>query len=674
MVLNKVLFIFLNLFLFSSVQAVENIETTPSNNLENSSFHIASILPNINSIGTTPFSPEQLSAIFVVFLWGIFVIFLIQSTLALIASNRKTTWVFTLLKDITGENIAEKRRDLLKEAKNNKHLGGHAWQEFNESLIEATDGNNNTKLYNTIDSEHFFNSSTLANKITESRMLAAVPGFLTAIGVVGTFIGLQMGLSGLNIGNDVQVSEMKSGLSIVISGAKIAFITSVWGVLLSVVFNYIEKLYENSARKKIHLLQIKIDNIFDRMPAERQLQYIVDDGRESRESLQGLAEQIGERMQDSLIEATASIQSGLEASLEKIMAPAINKLVDETADGNQKALDGLIDNFLDKFGEQGSNQREAMDAASKNVSETFGSLNSSLTTFLEKLEDSQNNTADREKELMTTISNQVSQLVVQSTEQRKILTDAVENQVQNLSDLFHERENTSLARDEKRQEVFVEQTSNLKQASESLLDNFEIKMNAQSELTKELLSQGELLQSSVNSSIKANNEASANLMASSTELKMASQDIKMFGAQIKEAGNTLSNAFSDAVTSTADLSRQNQKSSELMEEYRERLINDQNQFSQISERLQSMISSVDSSFDKMNEHQNAFLNDLKNNVSELSKQMTSLLSDYSEQANAQTARHLGVWAEHTTNYAQQMNTAATALSSVVDEIENKLSQ
>ncbi|OWO66372.1 hypothetical protein B2J68_19900, partial [Vibrio cholerae] len=51
----------------------------------------------------------------------------------------------------------------------------------------------------------------------------------------------------------------------------------------------------------------------------------------SRESLQGLAEKIGEKMQESLIQATQGIQQGLESSLEKIMAPAINKLVDETS-------------------------------------------------------------------------------------------------------------------------------------------------------------------------------------------------------------------------------------------------------------------------------------------------------------------------------------------------------
>ena len=74
----------------------------------------------------------------------------------------------------------------------------------------------------------------------------------------------------------------------------------------------------------------------------------------------------------------------------------------------------------------------------------------------------------------------------------------------------------------------------------------------------------------------------------------------------------------------------------------------------------------------LEEHQKSYLGALKANVASLAEQMTQLLSDYAEQANAQTANHLNLWAEHTTNYAQQMNSAAQALSSVVDEIEVKL--
>ena len=49
-------------------------------------------------------------------------------------------------------------------------------------------------LFNTLDASHFFNHYSLARGLTDNRLLTAVPSFLTAIGVIGTFAGLQIGL------------------------------------------------------------------------------------------------------------------------------------------------------------------------------------------------------------------------------------------------------------------------------------------------------------------------------------------------------------------------------------------------------------------------------------------------------------------------------------------------
>ena len=435
----------------------KEINITAAQNID-----LSALLPEFskNTFSQVPQTAEQLSSVFVSILIIVFVLFIALSILSYIRSRSQIKWLNTLLKGQKPDTIAKNRFELfeLSEAisKKGRHQASHQWMEFDETLIEVQlDGV--TKLQNTIDSSHFFNTSTLAAGITESRMLAAVPGFLTALGVIGTFIGLQIGLAKLNIGADADVEQMKVGLAYVISGAKIAFMTSVWGVFLSVVFNFGEKLLENGIRKSISRLQERIDNLFIRLSAEEQLQLIATSSAQSRESLQGLAEKIGEKMQESLLEVSANIQSGLEKSLEKIMAPAINKLVDETADGNQKALGSLVESFLDSFGEQGAQQRVAMDLASKNMTDSLGSLDASMHTFLEKLEVSQHNSEDREKELISTISLQVSKLVEQGNEQGKVLSNFFGEKVGEMSDLLNQRETVAAERDERRQKDFIAQ-------------------------------------------------------------------------------------------------------------------------------------------------------------------------------------------------------------------------
>jgi hypothetical protein len=633
--------------------------------------NLRGLLPDFQSLTLSVETNEQLSAIFVCALLVTFIFFVFWSLVVCFSAYLRSRWVSKIIHKQTSSTVVSSRQGLIEKAQKRKGVEGHLWREFDETLLEV-EQDGEVGLLNTLDASHFFNNSTLAPGITESRMLAAVPGFLTALGVIGTFIGLQLGLSELNIGNDVSVTEMKTGLAHVIGGAKIAFMTSVWGVALSVLFNVFEKLLAGLIRKKVHKLQNQIDRLFPRLSAEFQLQRIADDGKQSRESLQGLAEKIGDKMQESLVQATAGIQAGLEASLEKIMAPAINKLVDETSDGNQKALETLIGSFLEKFGEIGGHQKVAMESASQKVNDSLNSLSSSMEIFLSKLDQNQNNSAEREKELIGTISEQVSLLVNQSTEQGQILTDYVEKQLTGLTEKFQSREDNSAKREQINQALFVKQSKEVKESTEALMGRVEEGLESQFAASNALLDQGKNLQSGVEESVQANIEASSKMQKSASELKAAATEMNDFSSQINSAGNKLSGAITEAVSSTTDLAHQNKITSELIKEHRQQLIDDRAQFTEVANRLQSLVQSADSVFDKMSDHQRVFLKELEGNVSSLAAQMTTLLNNYADRANAQTAEHLDLWARHTTNYAEQMGTAYQALSNVVEDIEDKL--
>ena len=212
----------------------------------------------------------------------------------------------------------------------------------------------------------------------------------------------------------------------------------------------------------------------------------------------------------------------------------------------------------------------------------------------------------------------------------------------------------------------------MRKTSENLLDKIEESLEAQSKSTERLLEQGEALQSSVKSSVEATLNASISLMESSKELNNASQEMKIFGSNIKDAGNSLAGAVTNAVESTTDLATQNQLSSEAIEKNRLQLLDDQKKYSEAIDRLQALLNTADTSFEKMRSHQDEFLKGLHNNVSELSNQMSSMLADYSEQVNSQTENTLVNWAKHTTNYANEMTSTVNALSSIVDDIEMKL--
>jgi len=722
--------------------------------IEETKIDLSGLFPDFNSFGIYPETAEQLSAFFVVVLFCVAGLFFVISLYALWKAFSRINGISRFCKDL--EKEIPKTRMMSRQGvrgKANKAKGddGHLWREFDDNLVEIKEGDE-IHLYTVYDASHFFNSSTLAREITESRMLAAVPGFLTALGVIGTFVGLQLGLSELNIGNDVAVDEMKSGLAHVIGGAKIAFMTSVWGVSLSVLFNVIEKGLENWVRYRIHYLQMRIDALFPCFSAEVQLKKIAEDGSESREALQGLAERIGEKMQEALIEATTGITTGLEQSLEKIMAPAINKLVDETNDGSQKALEQLVERFLEKFGEQGEAQRGAMDEASKGVGEALSTMNQTLEGFVGTLNQNQDTAVKREQELMENISQRTNELVEQNSKHGELLirvtkhlfskgnkaqeeaqqhqaqretqlgkqfesvvsemSESMNRTLEGFVDTLNQNQDTAVKREQELMENISQRTNELveqnskhgdllirvtkhlfakgnkaqdeaRQAQEqrevalgeqleNVVGGMAASIDKQSSVLSSLIAQGKDLQQRVEQGQADLESLTSGVKAGAMELRTAADRVKQYGEMVSVSSRQLGGVIQDAAKSTAELAGENQKSSTEIVRIQQRFSEDIKVLDGVGKTLNEMIQTADSTFTHLEQHQRRYLADLQKNVEALAEQGAKLLSDYAVQANAQTQDHLGVWAQHTTTYAEQMSGVARALSSVVEDIEDKL--
>ncbi|MFT6857889.1 MAG: hypothetical protein ACI9NA_000304 [Gammaproteobacteria bacterium] len=448
---------------------------------------LAGLVPDILKVFSFD-TAEALSANFVAFLIVLFVGFILKAMYSARKARKRTSWLTGLLTNQTTEGVALERETLNEKSRKFSRRVGHLWSEFDETLVESK-SDEGVRLHNVYDADYFFNASTLAPGITESRMLAAVPGFLTAIGVVGTFIGLQLGLSELDIGGGISIEKMKDGLAHVISGAKLAFMTSVWGVFLSVLFNFFEKALENDVRRSISSLQVRIDELFPRFSSEMQLKRIADDGGESREALQGLAEKIADKMQESLMEVTGQIQEGLENSLNNIMAPALDKLVSGASDQSQVALESLINSFMEKFGQQGVEQRASMNQASQGVSDAVESMNQALSGFISNLNQNQQAASEREEGLVRHIAEQVDVLVARTTEFQKRTGEAAEEQMQNFGEMFKKQAQTSVALQSNLTTSIKDQITGMAEQNREQQEQFVASTKAQLQAMQESLSQ-----------------------------------------------------------------------------------------------------------------------------------------------------------------------------------------
>ena len=87
------------------------------------------------------------------------------------------------------------------------------------------------------DIENYINTD-LIDTVINRDMLNLVPGVMTGFGILGTFIGLTFGLQQFNTGSAAEIAESIAPL---MDGIKVAFYTSILGIMFSLAFNFVFK-------------------------------------------------------------------------------------------------------------------------------------------------------------------------------------------------------------------------------------------------------------------------------------------------------------------------------------------------------------------------------------------------------------------------------------------------
>lgn len=373
----------------------------------------------------------------------------------------------SLLEGQSKENIAGSRREILQKANSLDDRDVRLlWSEFDESLVITED---QKKIFNTQDASCFFNAKTLATGLTGSRLLAAVPSFLVALGVLGTFVGLTIGLSGLNDTNS-EVEALKSGINELISGATVAFMTSVWGVLFSLVLNFIEKLFEGNVLNKISKLQQRIDALYQHIPAEQSLLDIAGYSKESKQALQELHERIGDPLQETLSGMSDVMQHAVTNALNTVMAPAIQALVNNSSEQSSQALTALVEQFMSSMASVGREQGGQMQRAAADVNTAVSSIGERLDHLFTNLSGQQSQQLELAREQSIAFSSQLQQLTSTADAKQEQLEQRFGQLINSLSSQIETQLAATKNHDEQRQAAFTQQINESSNIQTALLE------------------------------------------------------------------------------------------------------------------------------------------------------------------------------------------------------------
>lgn len=93
------------------------------------------------------------------------------------------------------------------------------------------------KTYYKCDIEDYIGMD-LVDSVIHRERLNQIAGVMTGLGILGTFIGLSLGLQSFNTGT---TAEITNSIEPLMEGIKVAFHTSIYGMVFSLIFNYVYK-------------------------------------------------------------------------------------------------------------------------------------------------------------------------------------------------------------------------------------------------------------------------------------------------------------------------------------------------------------------------------------------------------------------------------------------------
>ncbi len=229
---------------------------------------------------------------------------------------------------------------------------------FSNSLVEYRCGD--YKAYGCKDSAaEYFNEETVgSSNLHYSRMI--MPAILTAIGVLGTFVGLLLSLTSLrDYGIGADSADMVPQIKELIKGASTAFITSIWGVIFSIVYTMVISCAKHFSSDTIKQLQQNLDSVF--------YPYL---NSEDKDSVQVAIKKLGIKITSKLEQNATEIADNIGQAITKYVADVNDHTVgivkDVVREFQQRFL-AILENQSNGLENAAQKLVKAQDAAAEHV-------------------------------------------------------------------------------------------------------------------------------------------------------------------------------------------------------------------------------------------------------------------------------------------------------------------
>jgi ABC-type transporter Mla subunit MlaD len=473
---------------------------------------------------------------------------------------------------------------------------------------------------------------------TNEHLFDFIPHLFPTLGILFTFIGIAIGLWNFD-SNDIEKSipELMNGL-------KTAFLVSIFGVFLLVIFSFVTNIKKKKLEKDVLSEEVKAINKLTELLAEIKsdlhatdengniikpgnvLRDVYEESKKQSKALQTFSTDLALTISAGFEQILNNPAEGVVAELKLVKAEIEslgNKLKDPATDMTQS----IVKELQDSMGKMIEEFKTSMSGDTKNEMERLagllGQAGGSLTDFPVKLQTMTDNLNENFRGLQEIVQQISKQTLAQSEES----TSQMKRQVEDMSKILNEQVGGLQMG---QQSLLNEQSKNL-QVSENLLSSFNSsieKMNG--------------LSNGVTDTISKLNQAQRELEQVISNFRNISQDVNLSTSKFSESQisfSKYSNQFLENNATTIDeIQNTLNISKDVSADYARK-------FEVIEKGLQGVFSSIKSG-----------------------------LNDYQLTVAQSLEAYLAKYSEHLTKTAEALAGASSKQEEILEELTEQLSK
>lgn len=259
----------------------------------------------------------------------------------------------------------------------------------------------------------FLNFDQLTENLSV-RFCQILPGLMTAMGILGTFLGLAIGLTNFDFSSSQSLEE---SIQIFISGINIAFYTSIYGIVISIYMNS----FYNSVEERFEEKLMKLEKCFDKLGMNQSEQSmwarLYEEERSQTRSLDQLNKEFASHLADVLGERLSKSFNMTNSNIQNLMG--------QIHERENSALEQMAGSFL-------KNLNSSIQSDYASMAETVGNLEKNFQTLGESvgyLSQWQKEMTDEIRKFVAEVSEsnrRMEELTVQNMEQMRRFHDTLQ--------------------------------------------------------------------------------------------------------------------------------------------------------------------------------------------------------------------------------------------------------